>query len=560
MRARLLSLLLPLLAPTIAAQESGVDLRVMTFNVRFANGSDGVHAWHLRRDVAAGVVRFHRPDVLGVQEALGDQVVDLHERLPGYASFGEGRDGVAGGERCTIFYRTDRLELVDEETFWLSETPDRPTAAWGADLRRIVTRGTFRERASGQVVHVFNTHFDHRSEEARRNSAALLRARVAEVPPGEPVVAMGDFNCGEESAPYATLVGGSSPLVDTTYLSREPLYGPSGTWSGFVWGGWSGLTGRIDHVFVRGPLRVERHAVLGDTRDGRVPSDHRPVLVDLTLGVPFAQPRLELRTLWRVRADPEDVGVDQGWFRAGHDARGWPVTVAGEAWELLGIPELAGYDGVGWYRRSVVLPEAWAGHGVHLVWPGIADAFTLWVNGEEVLALGSAGESTFVRPVAVRVPASLLRLGAENQLTFRVVDTGGEGGILSAPPAFELDRAVSTDWPSAYELATLLDEAPWSEAAASRLRTFETPKADVSEGWLVVRATIGGEPDDGAPVTLIARDADRVERGRALGTEGELRLELPASPATAWTLEVLDARGAAGTGSLTATWRSVPEP
>lgn len=556
MRARLFPLLLLTLAAPGLAQEATrarVGLRAMTFNVRYANDRDGVHAWHHRRELVAGVVRFHRPDVLGVQEALWGQVVDLHERLPGYVFFGEGRDGPAGGERCTIYYRPDRLELVSEETFWLSETPDRPSAAWGAQLRRIVTRGTFRERASGQVVHVFNTHFDHQSEDARRNSAALLRARIAAVPPGEPVVALGDFNCGEESAPYATLVGGASPLVDATYLSREPLYGPSGTWTGFAWGGGTGPTGRIDHVFVRGPLRVDRHAVIGDTRDGRVPSDHRPVLVDLTLGVPFEQPRLELRTLWRVRADPGDAGIESGWFREDHDERGWPVTVAGEAWEVLGIEEFAGYDGVGWYRRAVVLPEAWAGRGVHLVWPGIADAFTLWVNGEEVLSLGGEGESTYLRPVAVRLPATLLRFGAENQVTFRVVDSGGDGGILSAPPTFELDRAGSTDWSSAYAVATLVDDAPWSAEAASRVHTFETPTRDASEGWLVVRATVAGERREA--VTLIARDADRVERGRVSAAAGELHLELPAAAGTAWTVEVHDPREPAGAGRLTVTWR-----
>ena len=518
MRALLVSLfglVLPLGAQDVSGA-SGVGLRVMTFNIRYANDSDGLHAWHHRRDLVAGVVLYHRPDVLGVQEALGRQVADLDERLRDYDSYGVGRDWPAGGESCTVYWRSDRLEALERETFWLSPTPDRPSRAWGAGLRRICTRVRFRDRDSGQTFQVFNTHFDHRSGEARERSSDLLRERAAALPVGEPVVVMGDFNFPEESQAYRNLiaptVGDAPALVDATYASREPLYGPSGTFSGFGWGRGAVAGGRIDHIFVRGPLAVARHAVIGDTRDGRVPSDHRPVVADLRLGVPFEQPRLELRTLWRVRVDPESVGLDEGWMEPGFDDGGWRRAVAGEAWEALGLEEFREHDGIGWYRRSVRVPPSWEGRSAHLVWSGIADGYTLWVNGERVLSGGGPGVSSYQLPVAVRLPVSLLRAGGANQITFRVEDTGGDGGLLAPPPALVLDHGGSTAWAEAFAAVPLLDReiGPGGELD---LELSAWGDGD-GEEWIDARLSLERGDEDMETVTVTVSDGS----GRVITT------------------------------------------
>jgi hypothetical protein len=107
------------------ASTSALPLRVMTFNVRYDNPGDGPNAWPFRRDWVGALVRFHGADVVGVQEALAHMLTDLDARLPGFVRVGVGRtDGRDRGEFSAILYRTDRLELLDGGTFWLSPTPE----------------------------------------------------------------------------------------------------------------------------------------------------------------------------------------------------------------------------------------------------------------------------------------------------------------------------------------------------------------------------------------------------------------------------------------------------
>jgi len=266
----------------------------MTFNIRFAKRGDRENAWEHRKHMVAATIRFHRVDVAGLQEALGGQVNDLLEDLPGYAAFGRGRDGAAGGERCTILYRKDRLDLIRDETFWLSETPDRPSRSWDAALRRISTWGEFHDRVTGTHFFLFNTHFDHQGAVARAESARLLLRRIRDTAGRAPVLLTGDFNCDRLSEAYGILTGGAvgpataatgTPerlLFDTRYVSEAGHYGPSGTFTGFDGSGQPGL--QIDFIFAGNAVRVLEHGIISDTWDGRVPSDHRPIVVDVLPG------------------------------------------------------------------------------------------------------------------------------------------------------------------------------------------------------------------------------------------------------------------------------------
>ena len=133
------------------------DLRVVTFNVRYASGGDqGVRNWTARRDVVAEAVGIMKPDVMGVQEALAGQMDDLRARLPEYEAFGVGRDdGKKRGEFSAIYYRRERFERDGEDggTFWLSPTPDQPgTNGWGNEIVRICTWLRLVERARRQGV------------------------------------------------------------------------------------------------------------------------------------------------------------------------------------------------------------------------------------------------------------------------------------------------------------------------------------------------------------------------------------------------------------------------
>lgn len=260
-------------------------LQVMTFNIRYNNPADSLDAWPYRKDKVAGTVLFQEAHLLGVQEALYDQITDLQQRLPQYKYIGVGRDdGKTRGEFSAIFYDTTRLQLLQSQTFWLSTTPDVPgSKGWDAAITRIVTWGKFRDKKTKQVFVHFNTHFDHKGEVARRESAHLLLKQVAAIAGKTPALITGDFNAKPGDEPIQVIMNSSDPLhlQDSKALSQTPHFGPESTFNGFK----SGERGDqpIDYIFLKGSFRVLQHATLSHTWKGRFASDHFAVYSRLVI-------------------------------------------------------------------------------------------------------------------------------------------------------------------------------------------------------------------------------------------------------------------------------------
>jgi endonuclease/exonuclease/phosphatase family metal-dependent hydrolase len=181
-------------------------IRAMTFNIRLNVASDSLNAWPYRKDMAASMIQFYHTDIVGIQEALFDQVNDLAARLPDYGWFGVGRDdGKQQGEFMAIFYLKQRFTVLHHATFWLSETPEVPGLGWDAACNRIVTWGKFEDQLTGKIFYHFNTHFDHRGEIARQESARLLLNSIRQIAGNAAVIITGDFNSTPNSIPYQIL-------------------------------------------------------------------------------------------------------------------------------------------------------------------------------------------------------------------------------------------------------------------------------------------------------------------------------------------------------------------
>ncbi|MEX0866768.1 MAG: endonuclease/exonuclease/phosphatase family protein [Pirellulales bacterium] len=250
------------------------SLTVMTFNVRYATAADGLDAWPFRKEAVGKTVRDSGADVIGFQEVLKTQLADLQEELPDFDYVGVGRDdGKQAGEYAPIFYRRDRFDVKLQQTVWLSETPEKPSRGWDAAHERIATLVQLHDKLADDTLQIANTHFDHRGEQARLQSAKLLREKLTT---DLPVVLMGDFNFRPGSPPYQWLTDDCGGFADTRTLAEEPL-GPDSTWNGFA----KIMPGaRIDFVFYRGPWRTARFQIVDARRGGRFVSDHLPVVVE----------------------------------------------------------------------------------------------------------------------------------------------------------------------------------------------------------------------------------------------------------------------------------------
>ena len=157
----------------------------MTYNIRYATERDGVNAWSNRKAFLSDQIKFYSPDVFGIQEGLLRQVSYLDSALTQYQYIGVGRDdGKEKGEFSAIFYDTEKLKVIENSTFWLSETPEKISIGWDAAMERICTYALFENLVSGQKFYVFNTHFDHIGKVAREKSADLI-LKMAYKTPGE---------------------------------------------------------------------------------------------------------------------------------------------------------------------------------------------------------------------------------------------------------------------------------------------------------------------------------------------------------------------------------------
>lgn len=257
----------------------------MSYNIRYGDAPDGDNRWSERRQAVFGVIRDRKADVIGLQEALGRQIREIVEAVPGYAVVGVGRDdGRAGGEHTPILFSSARLRVAAAGTFWLSDTPDAPrSTSWGNQITRICTWARFIDR-DGRAFWHYNVHLDHESQPSRERSTELLRARIASRPtPDEPAIITGDFNAGEKNPALQTLLGGASqaPLFIDTFRALHASETNAGTYNAFTFGQTSGE--KIDYILVPPGTEVLEADIIRTSRHRRYPSDHFPVVAKVTL-------------------------------------------------------------------------------------------------------------------------------------------------------------------------------------------------------------------------------------------------------------------------------------
>ncbi len=276
-----------------AADSSDLEVRLMTFNIRYGTADDRENRWEKRRDLVFGVIREHRPDAVGIQEAQRFQIDELRKALPAYGRIGLGAEvgeKEKDGEHAPILYRTDRFRVDEEGTFWFSDTPEvAGSRGWGNRLPRICTWARLVEKRSGKAFYLFNLHIDHRSQPSRERSVGLLAKKVLGRSHPDPVVVTGDFNAGEDNPAVLYLLGkkalpgtgGKGPeppsFVDT-FRVLHPGAADAGTFHGFK----GRRTGeKIDFIFASPGVKVHQAEILHDQKDGRFPSDHFPVIARL---------------------------------------------------------------------------------------------------------------------------------------------------------------------------------------------------------------------------------------------------------------------------------------
>lgn len=262
---------------------AAMKIRLYTNNIRYDNRNigQGEDYWEKRQPLISESIRFHTqagPSVVCLQEVLHNQLEDILGNLNGesdtetWGYYGIGReDGKKKGEFSPIFFRNADWELVSSKTYWLSETPDKPSIGWDAVLERIVTEVILKSKATSKKVKVLNTHFDHRGVKARRELVKLIMSKMELGP--EPAFLCGDFNTQPIDEPYKILQ--SSGFKDSRI--EGTVYGYNSTFSGFNHDHEDNTI--IDYIWAGNGTQWQCYGVVPNYFEFYM-SDHRPVIAD----------------------------------------------------------------------------------------------------------------------------------------------------------------------------------------------------------------------------------------------------------------------------------------
>lgn len=256
------------------------EISVLSQNLR-VDASDGeMNEIYLRSERFLWLIDTYQPDLIGMQEFTPSWDFFLYSELEdrGYGMVFQYR-GPGSQEATPIAYKKEKLELLEEKYFWLSDTPEEASPSWddGNGKRcRIVTECIFREKTSGiQFAHL-NTHFGL-TDTCEINSSMLLHTWVKEKYKDMPLFLTGDFNMGEQGLGYPYLMtGDAAGDGDALFLNSRHAASEKGndggTYSGFKKK--DAYTSIIDFVFVTKQVTPTYYSVLYDMPEDQFISDH----------------------------------------------------------------------------------------------------------------------------------------------------------------------------------------------------------------------------------------------------------------------------------------------
>ena len=251
----------------------GQEIKVMSYNIRLGSGEDGTNSWQFRAPLTIEMIEDQAPDIFGVQEALIYQVEFIKEFTKNYECVGVGReDGKKEGEHMSIFWNKKTMKLLKWGTFWLSETPDKPSMGWDAACYRTATWALMKDKKTGKKFYFVNTHLDHVGKEAQKNGLALIVDKIAEInPDGLPMVLTGDFNVKPNDPSLNDL---DARMKSTRKVAAK-------TDSHHTYNGWGKASKDmvIDYIYISGFSACSEYQTVTKKYSGRTfVSDHYPII------------------------------------------------------------------------------------------------------------------------------------------------------------------------------------------------------------------------------------------------------------------------------------------
>ncbi len=252
-------------------------VEVVSFNIRYGTPGDGENKWKSRRDRVFSIFKKYKEGIIATQEALPLQIDEILEEVPQLDVVYRSRtEKDKAGESNAIFYNKKIWRVVNHETFWLSETPEKPASkSWGNSLPRISTQVIFQHRTSGKTIKILNTHLDRSSNNSRVRSVELILRTLMTETDATPTVLLGDFNAEFDD----------DIIVRIKEFFKDAFTGNE--LEGCTFHGWNGGSHcpRVDYIFYAESQRLNLKNFKIDQWKSKqlYPSDHYPLVATFDL-------------------------------------------------------------------------------------------------------------------------------------------------------------------------------------------------------------------------------------------------------------------------------------
>ncbi|SHF08354.1 endonuclease/exonuclease/phosphatase family protein [Clostridium fallax] len=263
-----------------------MTINVMTFNLKYDFTNNKDNSWDERAERIEALIKENKPLVIGTQEGLIHMLKTLKNLLKEYDFLGEGREGGEEGaenEFNAIFYKKEKLSLINWGQFWLSKNPkEKGSKSFESSLPRICTWAHFKIKEINKEFIQYNTHLDHISQKAREEGIKIILNFIKRTYKENniPYMLMGDFNCYKENEIFKIMKEWEEKQIILKNSYDEALNDVVCTFHEFK-GGFEG--GIIDYILFSKEFKINSVKVDSRKIKGGYPSDHYPVICNISL-------------------------------------------------------------------------------------------------------------------------------------------------------------------------------------------------------------------------------------------------------------------------------------
>ena len=258
------------------------SIKVLTQNVRYTDDGNG-NTVQNRSQRFMQMLEEYQPDLIGGQEYTHNWNIWLTKLtqkaggegvLGGYGIICVARNGSSGigDEANPIFYRLDRFELLETETFWLSNSPERVSRVEQSINYRICTWALLKDKLTGETILFANTHLDHSTDVVRGKQMEILMNYLADRVGQYTTYLTGDFNCSPDSTPYGIVTASLSDSHKTAWVDHSTV---SATYHDYTDAGYE----EIDFIFHNDGATPISYEIISKKYGGFV-SDHYGVIAE----------------------------------------------------------------------------------------------------------------------------------------------------------------------------------------------------------------------------------------------------------------------------------------